>query len=448
MKKFLKLVFFCVVTYLVYNYLDNHHISVSEKISGAGAWLHNKYDAITKSSQGDKKTTYVEPQKINKPDYQSSHTEKVNVNQNQNTTDNLPGEDSINVTANDVAPQEIDNSNNTSETVQPVEMPAEPENFPHGNQEWVKAVTEKYSPDTWFMLMEYDKLPPVGEAPSSNGSAISSPKPSQTFSFLQGSSKETLLANMATNVHENAHAYYRQNVYRYARENNIQYDWDKVYGYIYITPSESFFVSFPRKSLFPSNKLVSVIPGNLRTFRFDDYIDGITSTQEEGVFGLLNELHAYYLGSKLNYDVLPGYILIKGSEADGLFDWVMHCQSEMTAFYEFDFFIREYLLYMKHNYASDYEALKAYKPFGEAYAAVRTVYQQLVYSYIELIKSEIQKINESGKEKFSIENGYLAVKYTDGTGSRVPVFSDDRTTLLPVIGSGRYNEILNDFPGI
>jgi hypothetical protein len=34
----------------------------------------------------------------------------------------------------------------------------------------------------------------------------------------------------------------------------------------------------------------AVIPRNLRTFRFDTYVDGITSTQSEGVIGLLNEL--------------------------------------------------------------------------------------------------------------------------------------------------------------
>jgi hypothetical protein len=59
---------------------------------------------------------------------------------------------------------------------------------------------------------------------------------------------------------------------------------------------------------FPSREIIPSIPENLRTFRFSDYVETtneIQSTQNEGIYGLLDEFNSYYQGTKASFDLLP-----------------------------------------------------------------------------------------------------------------------------------------------
>ena len=215
------------------------------------------------------------------------------------------------------------------------------------------------------------------------------------------------------------------------------------------SPSRSFFISFPLKSLFPSKELKAVIPKTHRTFRFDTYINGITSTQEEGIIGLLNELHSYYLESKFCYEMLEPYKIAEGSDASGFFEWVHNSQSRMSAFFEFDYFIKEYLLYMKKEYPAGYRELKNCKSFIEAYTSIRTSYNELINIYQQKIKIEMTGLNSSGKAEVSLENYMLWVREGNrNTSVGTPVFSADMEILLSVLESSRYMKISEDFPDI
>lgn len=333
-----------------------------------------------------------------------------------------------------------------SEAGEQMEYSGRSEGTEDENRVWIKEATERHAPDSWYMLMKYDALPDFAEAPSTDGMTISSRKTASTFHFLEGRSGRELLSGMETNVHEIAHAYFSQNVFAYAMEHDMTLDWEMVYGYLYFSPGRSFFLSFPKESLFPSKELVREIPRELRTFRFDDYIDGNTSTQGQGVIGLLDELNAYYQDSKYSYDMFEVYCEVEGSEAAGLYQWVRKTQSSMTAFYEFDFFIREYLLLMQRDYPSDYEALKECRRFREAYGAVREAYEGLVAGYEERIRSEMDRLNASGQAEITMEEGTLWITLP-GSGYRqgTSVYSEARATLMPVLSSNRFSNIESDF---
>ena len=314
-------------------------------------------------------------------------------------------------------------------------------------KEWIKEATKNYSPDSWDLLMQYEGLPAKQEAEAVNGRIATTEKSVSTFYYLKGRIRSEFLSSMATNVHEIAHAYCGQNIFRYAHENGLKLDMNKAEEFFYYSPGRSFFVSFPLKSLFPSRELKAVIPRNLRTFRFDTYIDGITSTQSEGVIGLLNELHSYYLESKFCLDMLEPYKIAEGSDASGLFEWVHNSQSKMSAFFEFDFFIKEYLLYMKRKYPFQYKQLSEYQSFTEAYGVIRTSYEELVNNYLQKIKIEIAALNSSGKAEVSLDGNELWVREgKNDTSIGTPVFSADRDILMPVLENNRYQEIIDDFP--
>jgi hypothetical protein len=315
------------------------------------------------------------------------------------------------------------------------------------DKEWVKEITRKYSPDSWDLLMQYMDLPEKMEIESTNGRIVTTEKSVSTFYYLEGKNKIDLLASMATNVHEIAHAYCGLNIFRHASENGIKLDINKAEEFFYYSPKRSFFISFPLKSLFPSRELKASIPRDFRTFRYDTYIEGITSTQSEGVIGLLNELHSYYLESKFCLEMLEPFKTAEGSDASGLFEWVHNTQSKMTAFYEFDYFIKEYFLLMKHKYPSRYIELKRYRPFVEAYSAIRSSYEELVSNYLLKIKSEMAILNSSGKAEVTLEGYDLWVREgSSDTSTGTPVFSEDLEILAPILESDRYREIAEDFP--
>jgi len=314
------------------------------------------------------------------------------------------------------------------------------------NTEWLRESTKRYSPDSWYLLMSYDSLPASSQAPLLNGGVVTSQKTTETFEYLRGRTRIDLLASMELNVHELAHAYFDQNVFQYLIENNIGFNPDNANGFIYISPYQSYFISFPLKAMFPSAELAAVIPSNLRTYRYDTYINGTTSTQSDGVIGLLNELHAYYCGTRYCFDMLEPYKTAAGSDASGLFEWVTHTQSTMSAFYEFNFFISEYLLFMKRKHPADYELLRSYRPFRESYVTLKKLYKDLIDRYLDRINKEAGLLNASGESQARLSDGWLWIRSGKShISSGTPLFSDERKILLPVLEGRRYREIRDDF---
>ncbi|HEX3009173.1 MAG TPA: hypothetical protein VHO90_16335 [Bacteroidales bacterium] len=183
----------------------------------------------------------------------------------------------------------------------------------------------------------------------------------------------------------------------------------------------------------------------MKTFRFSTYINGNTSTQDEGVIGLLNEFHAYYLGARFTYDMLEPYKEAEGL-VKGLHYWVSHSQSIMSAYYEFDYFIKEYLLYMEAHYASDYNALKSNTAFKEVYLSIRRNFKTLVHNYETVLDSQMKILNESKKAEVVIEEGTLWIT-PEGSKTRIgtEIFSEDKDKIISILKTGRYKSVEKDF---
>lgn len=312
------------------------------------------------------------------------------------------------------------------------------------NVSWIKQVTQKYSPDSWNLLVKYDKLPQKQQAILPGGVTISTQKPVKTFHYLQGKSKTDLLLSMSTNVHEISHAFFRNNSFVYAKEKNIQLNWDNAEGFIYVSPESSYFISLPRKILFPSSKLATVIPARMKSFRYETYVRGKTSTQSEGVIGLLNELHAYYLGSKFTYQMLDAYKISEG-DVNGVYFWVSHLQSIISAYYEFDYFIKEYLLYMKLNHPNSYQMLKAEKSFLKAYSTVASSFRSLIADYEKTLRQQMKAMHKPGIAELTIEDDILWVWQKGNKTKRgTSYFSEDKAKMETILKTDRYKAVEKD----
>jgi hypothetical protein len=434
LKTLLKIIILGIVIAVTWQYLENNNINIKEKLAYSADWLKLQLKEI--ESSASKVTT--DPTESERPGLSTPEHVKASIPEGE---DNNQISNSIVTSSSTGVPVVAADMNETGKIDTELKLGSSGEEF-----EWVKSATEKYSPDSWYLLMQYDQLPEKAEALLTDGQTSISNKPAGTFHYVEGSSLTRMITSMATNVHEISHGYYHQNTFRYASENNLRLSWDNAEGFIYISPEKSFFLSFPKKYLFPSDELKQVIPQSLITYRFDTYINGNTSTQQDGVLGLLNEFNAYYLGSRFNYDMLDAYKTAQGSDTRGLIEWIKNSQSEMTAYYEFNFFIREYLLYMKQNHNRSYSEIKLCRNFNEAYKEVELSYSELIDKYQKRVDSEMKNLNTSGKAKAWMDEGELWVQESGSSSSYgTLVFNSDRDKLLPVLAGDRYREISNDF---
>ena len=288
---------------------------------------------------------------------------------------------------------------------------------------WIIGKMEVHSPNSINLLKAYDRLPRILSI-ERDGTTISTSKSTDAFYYLETGSKADALVSMGTNVHEIGHGYggilhyddlMRCNCDRFISFSDIQQGF-------YQTPHDQFWIEIEQDYIFPSAELEKTIPRNLITFRFDTYITGNSSTQDHGVIGLLDEMNAYYLGSNYVFEMLPVYKELYGE--DYLNQWVKNSASVMTAFFEFDFFIKEYLLYAKRYSPETYQYLKSNADFQHTYKKINSRFNRLILQYEAKVASE---------------------KVTAGLYYNSPFWEDDYVRLRDRLTSGMYGVIKTDF---
>jgi len=288
---------------------------------------------------------------------------------------------------------------------------------------WILDRMQSHSPSSLQLLKSYEKLPNQLEI-ERGGSVISTSKSTYALYYVEDGNYESALVSMSTNVHEIGHAY--GGLIHFAELMSCNCDktieFEDIQQGFYHAPGEQYWIEIEQGYIFPSSELSETIPYELHTFRYDTYIEGTSSTQAHGVIGLLDELNAYYLGSKYQYDMLPVYKEVFGS--DYLNQWVKHSASEMTAFFEFDFFIKEYLLFAKNYAPETYYYLKNSPDFRKAYQTTQRKYSLLTAAY---------------EAKIETEKNFAELNYES------PYWEDDYPGLKKRLDSGIYRGIESDF---
>ena len=264
------------------------------------------------------------------------------------------------------------------------------------NLDWILSHMMKKSPESYKIFKLYNDLPQELSYTIGN-STTTTTKYIDEYFFLDLSSKISTLRSMSTNIHEVFHGLSHVYFFEKMKTNYVPHDFQDITTYFYIT-DEIDYVSVFKGEVFPSSELDKVIPKSLITFRYDTYITGSSSTQGEGIIGLLNEFNAYYHDSKFTFDMLPIYKTIFPD--DYLMEWVMDLQSVMTAFYEFDFWIKEYILHAKVNFQSLYfEIMKKDSAF-KIYKDIHKNYNNLISKYSAAVKLEKMKMEYTYDTEF------------------------------------------------
>lgn len=297
---------------------------------------------------------------------------------------------------------------------------------PKLSKNWVLENTKIYSPFTYTLLSEYANYP-TATVSVENTTISNSMKP---FEFIDFTDEKSILQSISTSVHETMHAFngFIPLVKKDPRETFKMNDE----GYM-IGVDQFKILNHVDAPLFQSKEMVVAIPESLRTFRFDTYIKGIpnmTSTQSSGIYGLLDEFLAYYSGSKVVFDLKPLFIKYYGEEA-GYMQWSTEFSSNQCAFYEFDFYVKEYLLFAKRRFPVLYDQLKADVDFREVYQTIQTKFIELTHQY----EKDFDQFKALHKKANGMGVTYIYSKFNE----------DIYNVLEPQLKSNRYDVIEQDF---
>jgi len=315
--------------------------------------------------------------------------------------------------------------------------------FSQGNAQnnisWAVQQLQSLAPAEYEVLRRYEELPGNFTVKTPRGT-MTSEKSIDPLAYMQGGDRMTCLVDLSTNVHEINHLITSLYGYVYSGEHNRVMKERSMY-YFYIGAGTEMPV-FSNVDFFPSRLLISEIPKGLRTFRFNTYIAGTSSTQNDGLLGLLDEYNAYQHSLNTVWEMKDAYAQAKDDELSGYIGWMSTLCSYVESYYEFNFYILEYLRYAKLNKPDVYLQIKNEPDLITVFNAITASFKNVISRYDLEISVGCRNYWQSKgyQVKLSPDQKYLFIG-KDGSSIGFNILLEDKEKLLPTIESGRYNEV-------
>jgi hypothetical protein len=143
----------------------------------------------------------------------------------------------------------------------------------------------------------------------------------------------------------------------------------------------------PLTALFPTAEIDATFPADARTFRYGEYVtptDMRLGTQTWGIYGLLDELAAYYQDSKTTLDLWPWVRDEAPAEGRVVLNYLVLLDDLRMPLAEFQVYMLHYLVQAKQQRPEIYDAVVGNAEFREAFNAVVDGYTALVARAAEL----------------------------------------------------------------
>jgi hypothetical protein len=233
---------------------------------------------------------------------------------------------------------------------------------------------KKYAPEGYYIIHTYQKMP----LQIKSGKSFVSISKTDFMNFARLSSKQELVTSMETIVHETVHGYQGRRAYEILKEQGRPFSSSP--GYLTIYAGEGRDIIIKKTPVFRTRKMASSIPSPLRSFRYYTYINTKRKhlgSQQWGAYGLLDELSAYYYGTRTSFMLLKNFDEIF-DERDS--DWRPLITRTMGTYYahnEFKYYILAYMGYAKKNHPSVFRELIDNKNFIRAFFSIESKFTAL-----------------------------------------------------------------------
>lgn len=251
-------------------------------------------------------------------------------------------------------------------------------NSSRSKEEQILAFAKKYSPEGYYIL-------------------------AQSKNFIRWFNSGDFLSDLATAVHEECHAY---STISYLKGGVRQ-------SKFYLGNGKTVTIKYT--DVFKSKEMASTIPQDLRTFRFDTYIDNADpylGANSLGVYGLLDEFTAYYFGTRTACELYDYYMTLDQTP-DTWFDYISNVSGQYFAYGEFRFYILKYLMYAKKNYPAVYEAIMENKEFKQVFSTIDKEYARVINDFFDKKKKIASHLEGLGYEAYE-RNGRFEIIERDG----------------------------------
>jgi hypothetical protein len=307
---------------------------------------------------------------------------------------------------------------------------------------WAFNELRKNAQVEYSVISEYQNLPESFSVDTELGS-MSSYKTFTEFDFFHSSDKIELLGEVPIAVHEVNHGLTNGKAYTECNKRRLQ---GLKNNYYFFTPFGNEILVRSDLRFFPTGRIIPLIPSDKRSFRFDTYVEGNTSTQADGLLGLLDEFNSYAHSLATVLLLKRSYMEVPGMELRHYISWRQDMYSYVQSYYEFKYFLLQYLLYAKTNERSLFNEIKKSPELMLAIATINSDFLKLVEefnqedqvngpAYWKKKGYTVQKDPVSGYENFKQGNS------TIGYGCKM----EDRDKLLSEINLPKFNEIKAEF---
>lgn len=268
----------------------------------------------------------------------------------------------------------------------------------HRSRAQIKArawqLLKKYDPNGYQIVTNYYNTPAsfrVGKTSVSLGSNI------DFVAFLNGTTDADIANDLNTVVHEVCHLYTQRLAYKLLQKTPALYNRNKRYSLFFINEKDSILVV--QTKTFPSREIAAIIPEKLRTLRFKNYVypsQPNQGTQVEGIYGLLDELNAYYQGTKTSMNLYQYYIKETKQAPADWFNFFSEIDATYFAYLEFKLYILKYLIWGRKKHPYIYRGIMANHNFRRAYNTIDQGFGALINDYFKLKEKILMQLKEKG----------------------------------------------------
>lgn len=251
-----------------------------------------------------------------------------------------------------------------------------------------------YSPTGFHIIDTYVKAPKTYKF----GSSTITTGKTDFMTWVEGTTSREIVKSLNTVVHETCHGYTGLLGYMHMKDGGDEGHWGKV-DYYYVGGDEGILV-YETKT-FPSREMADTFTEKQKTFRFKTYItskETSQGTQVSGIYGLLDELNAYYHGTKVSFDLLPFYEERMPDSPEGWLQYFQEVNGTYYAHLEFKLYIAKYLLYAREEHPDVYEGIMSNDAFRRAFARIDKNYSELIRDFFAVKIKIADKLRSRGFE--------------------------------------------------
>jgi hypothetical protein len=272
-------------------------------------------------------------------------------------------------------------------------------------------ILRKHDVDAYEMIVGYEKYDP--NVYDTEGSLVIQLSPPSDWTFyIEGESDGEIVRSLNTAVHETAHSYFSNMVYKYLQANNLPIDFSDafIYNLHYFDKDHQLVVKATPN--FPSEEFADEVPTHLRGGRYELYIapskELRLSTQTSGIYGLLDEWNAYFLGTRTSYRMYDYFKAQEGNEIKKYFQYLAGVESTLYGIMEFKYFVLHYLDYARRHHNDLYLLILNNRSFKKAFKEIDQRSQQLYVDYDAKKQEIVRELKDKG---FIVEvtDNYLMV---------------------------------------